>query len=128
MTQVTQSSHQFLKKFNSKSKKLTCQLISSNTFCFTRLVYLDATLLEVQRKISLTPMGVPHFALVDAELAGYHIPKVCCSFSLFLIVKFKSKIKLLGYDIITTHPKLENLKKNKKVKDNINFSNAMDLV
>ena len=43
---------------------------------FYRLVYLDATLLEVQRKISLAPMGVPHSAINDTELAGYYIPKV----------------------------------------------------
>ena len=43
-------------------------------------MYLDATLLEVQRKISLTPMGVPHSAITDTEIEGYHIPKVKDSF------------------------------------------------
>ena len=39
-------------------------------------MYLDATLFEIQRKVSLVPLGVHHSALADTKLAGYNIPKV----------------------------------------------------
>ena len=41
-----------------------------------RLVYLEATTYEVMRLAALAPWGLAHRALIDTDLAGYHIPKV----------------------------------------------------
>ena len=40
-----------------------------------KLVYTEATMLEVLRKSSMVPFGVMHTALEDAEFHGYFIPK-----------------------------------------------------
>jgi cytochrome P450 len=45
------------------------------TFYFYSLPYLEAFLMEVQRKASILPV-LPHFAIRDIEFQGYHIPKV----------------------------------------------------
>nr|CAD7258397.1 unnamed protein product [Timema shepardi] len=39
------------------------------------LPYTEATLAETQRIRSVVPLGIPHGALEDTELAGYHIPR-----------------------------------------------------
>ena len=39
-------------------------------------MYLEACLLDVQRLVSLVPLGIGHTALEDTTLAGYNIPKV----------------------------------------------------
>ncbi|EDO48774.1 predicted protein, partial [Nematostella vectensis] len=40
-----------------------------------RLPYLEAFIAEVMRIISIMPLAVPHLAMVDMVLAGYHISK-----------------------------------------------------
>lgn len=37
---------------------------------------MEAAICEVNRLISLTPLGVTHMAAADIQLAGYSIPKV----------------------------------------------------
>nr|CAD7439764.1 unnamed protein product [Timema bartmani] len=39
------------------------------------LPYTEAALAETQRIRSVVPLGIPHGALEDTELAGYHIPR-----------------------------------------------------
>ncbi|KAG0715147.1 Cytochrome P450 2L1 [Chionoecetes opilio] len=43
-----------------------------------QLPYFEAMLSEVQRVVSLVPLGVPHMATQDTEFEGYTIPKVKC--------------------------------------------------
>lgn len=40
-----------------------------------KLPYLEATIAETLRITSLTPLAIPHKAMVDATLQGYQIPK-----------------------------------------------------
>nr|XP_045613686.1 cytochrome P450 2L1-like [Procambarus clarkii] len=40
-----------------------------------RLPYLEALTQEIHRVVSITPLGIPHFAHKDTKLAGYSIPK-----------------------------------------------------
>ncbi|XP_043190188.1 methyl farnesoate epoxidase-like [Amphibalanus amphitrite] len=40
-----------------------------------RLPYTEATLMEVSRRCTITPQGVPHSTTCDTTLAGYTIPK-----------------------------------------------------
>jgi cytochrome P450 len=37
--------------------------------------YLQATLLEVMRYVTVGPLSVPHYTTTDTTLKGYHIPK-----------------------------------------------------
>ncbi|XP_055864758.1 cytochrome P450 2J2-like isoform X3 [Biomphalaria glabrata] len=41
----------------------------------SNLKYLTAVIMEVQRKASIVPLGLPHLCNKDTTLAGYNIPK-----------------------------------------------------
>ncbi|XP_002738774.1 cytochrome P450 2U1-like [Saccoglossus kowalevskii] len=40
-----------------------------------KLPFVEATIMEVQRSASVLPLTMPHCAMEDTELYGYHIPK-----------------------------------------------------
>lgn len=52
-----------------------------------RLSYLNAFLMEVQRKASIVPNAVPHCAVRDTEFQGYIIPKVFEWMSIKIVLK-----------------------------------------
>ena len=41
----------------------------------SKMPYMRATLLELQRYATINPLGLPHSSLQDSQLAGHHIPK-----------------------------------------------------
>ncbi|XP_078491097.1 cytochrome P450 2B19-like [Ciona intestinalis] len=57
----------------------------------TRMPYCEATVLEVQRMASITPIGLLHCSEEDQKLGGYHIPKHTCIMPSYHTIHFDPK-------------------------------------
>ena len=58
-----------------------------------RCPFIESMTLEILRYISHVPTSIPHAAVVDTTLQGYHIPKGTEVGSLYLLCQMMTKIK-----------------------------------